>query len=142
MSTDHNLKHHFSVLFYGAFSREAKDWVQGLGTGEGIQLSSRMVLGLHSRMYCQVSLSSSVCHHLIMGLTPPVPQFPPRVGSKHALYILLEKLHLSPDCQVSLFKKFVLLVSLFLLSFCTLNHTNFLLFPVVSPLIFCYSVLC
>ena len=32
-------------------------------------------------MYCQVSISSSLCHHLVMGLTPPAPQILPRVGS-------------------------------------------------------------
>lgn len=66
---------------------------------------------MQSRMYCQVSISSSLCCHLIRGLTAPAPQIPPFVGSNHALHILLEEIHLSPDCLVSLFIKSVLLVS-------------------------------
>lgn len=67
-------------------------------------------------------LSSSLCHHLIMSLTPLASPIPSCVGPNHALYTLLPKIHLSPDWPVSLFIKSVLLVSF---SFCPLLFLPF-----------------
>lgn len=96
---------------------KVKDWY----TQKGKQLSPQMKLWLQT-VICQVSISSSLCHHLITGLTPPASQVPSCVGSNHALYTLLKKIHLSPDRPVSLFIKSVLLVSF---SFCPLLFLPF-----------------
>lgn len=105
----------------GAFSVASSQQGQGLVHAKGKQLSPQMKLWLQT-VICQVSISSSLCHHLITGLTLPASQVPSCVGSNHALYTLLKKIHLSPDRPVSLFIKSVLLVSF---SFCPLLFLPF-----------------
>lgn len=135
LSTDHN-----SGTISGAFSVAARS-----RTGTGTQLSPQMKLWLQSSMKCQMSISSSLCHHLIMGLTPPASQIPSCVGSHHALYTLLQKLHLSSNWPVSLFYKICAPGVFFLLSptlsalWTTLISSSY---PVFSSLLFYYSILC
>lgn len=113
---------HSSGTTSEAFSVAPSQRGQRLVHAEGTQLSPQMNLRLQSRMNCQVSTSSSLCHHLKMSLTPLASPIPSCVGPNHALYTLLPKIHLSPDRPVSLFIKSVLLVSF---SFCPLLFLPF-----------------
>lgn len=133
LSTDHN-----SGTISGASSVAARS-----RTGTGTQLCPQMKLWLQSRMKCQVSISSSLCHNLLMGLTPPASQIPSCVGSTHALYTLLQKF-------VFILASFpfykICAPGVFFLLFLTLSALWTTLissyYPVVSSLLFYYSMLC